>query len=166
MSHLNYYLDLCAETYIVNGDAVLLRLHEKYNYWLAPGGHIDPGEDANQASLREVWEETGLSVTLVGPADWNQTDTETNQDLVPPLFMNRHAINATHEHSALVFVAKAEHREVAPQEEASVDVPFKWCTQSDLDELLRTDQRLRPETHRYASKAIALVARETAPNKN
>lgn len=54
MAHLNYYIDLCADAYIVNDGAVLLRLHEKYNFWIAPGGHVDPGEDINQAVLREV----------------------------------------------------------------------------------------------------------------
>jgi hypothetical protein len=38
MAHLNYYLDLCVEAYIVNDGAVLLRLHEKYNIWSGPGG--------------------------------------------------------------------------------------------------------------------------------
>ena len=52
MAHNNYYLDLCVETFVVNDDAVLLRLHEKYNYWGTPGGHIDPGEDVNEAALR------------------------------------------------------------------------------------------------------------------
>ncbi len=29
-----------------------------------PGGHIDPGEDAGTAALREVWEETGVPAQL------------------------------------------------------------------------------------------------------
>ncbi len=32
-----------------NKGVVLLRLHEKYNIWTGPGGHIDPGEDSNEA---------------------------------------------------------------------------------------------------------------------
>lgn len=157
MAHLNYYLDLCAEAFVVNGDAVLLRLHEKYNLWSGPGGHIDPGEDPNEAVLREVWEEVGLKVELVGPADWQKSDTETNDDLFPPLFINRHKINDTHSHSCLIFIARSASREVSPQTEADKGVTCIWVTQQDLDEMMKNDNRLRKETYRYASTALKLV---------
>lgn len=157
MAHLNYYLDLTAETYIVNGGAVLLRLHEKYNLWTGPGGHIDPGEDCNEAALREVWEEVGLKVTLVGSADWQQQDTDTNRDLVPPLFMNRHRINDVHEHSSLIFIAQAHTREVAPQTKEDEGIECRWVTRDELENMSQNDPRLRPEVYKYALAALAQV---------
>ena len=156
MAHLNYYLDLCVEAYIVNDGAVLLRLHEKYNIWSAPGGHIDPGEDANEAVLREVWEEAGLRVELVGPSGWVKTDTESNLDLVPPLFVNRHKITETHDHSCFLFAAKSESREINPQTDADMGAECVWVTREQLDEMLKSDSRLRPENHRYSSAALKL----------
>lgn len=39
-------------------------------WWMTPGGGIDPGESARTAAVRELWEETGLTIDvddLVGP---------------------------------------------------------------------------------------------------
>lgn len=89
MAHNSYYLDLCVDTYVVCGERVLIRMHEKYHNWGSVGGHIDAGQDANEAAVREAWEEAGLNVRLVGPRGWEKTDTDSNLDLVPPLFVNR-----------------------------------------------------------------------------
>ncbi|MDB5188276.1 MAG: hypothetical protein JWO50_796 [Candidatus Kaiserbacteria bacterium] len=157
MAHLNYSVDLCADAYIVNGSAVLLRLHEKYNFWIAPGGHVDPGEDINQAVLREIWEEVGLKVELVGPNTWQKQDFDINKDLVPPIFVNRHAINEHHDHSSFIFVAKSDTREIKPQEEASKYTECVWVTKVELDAMFNNDSRLRQDVYRYASAALDLV---------
>jgi 8-oxo-dGTP pyrophosphatase MutT (NUDIX family) len=158
MAHLNYYLDLCIEAFIVQDGAVLLRLHEKYNIWTGPGGHIDPGEDANEAVKREVWEEVGLKIKLVGPAGWSKSDTETNLDLVPPVYLNRHKINEVHDHSAFIFVATSDSRKINPQTEADMGVECVWVTQTELDEMFKNDKRLRPEVYKYASTALNLTS--------
>jgi 8-oxo-dGTP diphosphatase len=38
-------------------------------YWSLPGGHVEPGEPAREAARREVLEETGVEVELMGLAD-------------------------------------------------------------------------------------------------
>lgn len=37
--------------------------------WSLPGGHIEPGEPAREAALREVTEETGVTAEIIGLAD-------------------------------------------------------------------------------------------------
>jgi ADP-ribose pyrophosphatase YjhB (NUDIX family) len=37
--------------------------------WSLPGGHIEPGETAAAAALREIGEETGITARLLGLAD-------------------------------------------------------------------------------------------------
>lgn len=162
MAHLNYYLDLCVDTFIVNDGAVLLRLHDKYNYWGAPGGHIDPGEDVNEAAVREVWEEVGLRVELVGPESWQKADSDHNQDLVPPLFVNRHKITDTHDHSAFIFAAKSTSRELNPTLEEDIKAAANciWVTKEELDELKKNDNRLGVDTYRYALAALSVCEEE------
>jgi 8-oxo-dGTP pyrophosphatase MutT (NUDIX family) len=158
MAHYHYALDLCIESFIVNDGAVLLRLHEKYSIWTGPGGHIDPGEDSNEAAHREIWEESGLEVELVGPLGWVKTDTEHNIDLVPPLFLNRHHINSHHDHSCMIFAARSKSREISPQTEEDRDCEFVWVTAATLAEMHKTDKRLRDEVYRYAIEALKVTS--------
>lgn len=46
------------------------------NQWSIPGGHLEWGESLHEALLREVHEETGLTVELVGLIDTVDLITE------------------------------------------------------------------------------------------
>jgi hypothetical protein len=106
-----------------------------------------------------VWEEIGLQVELVGPAGWVKSDGIKNKDLVPPLFVNRHPITDSHDHSAFIFVAKATSRETSPQSQsdAQSDAECIWVTKEELDNLQETDERMGHDTYRYAVAALDLV---------
>ena len=58
--------DFTATTFVVDAGATLLLLHKKLGAWLPPGGHIGPNELPEDAAVREVREETGLEVELLG----------------------------------------------------------------------------------------------------
>jgi putative (di)nucleoside polyphosphate hydrolase len=58
----------CAGIMLVNGDGKVFvgqRLDAVVEAWQMPQGGIDPGEDARDAALRELGEETGVAPHLV-----------------------------------------------------------------------------------------------------
>lgn len=54
---------------VINGEKenlrVLLVKNRNAAHWSFPKGHIEKGENEQQTALREVWEETGLDVSII-----------------------------------------------------------------------------------------------------
>jgi 8-oxo-dGTP pyrophosphatase MutT (NUDIX family) len=69
----------CCSGYLVEGGKVLLVHHNRFDKWVPPGGHIEPGESFAGTAVREFKEETGLLVEAISsqpavhPADHNAT---------------------------------------------------------------------------------------------
>jgi 8-oxo-dGTP pyrophosphatase MutT (NUDIX family) len=57
----------------IDGVLHVLLIRDPYRKWGLPKGHLEEGEGAIDAALREVQEETGLEVLILGP-DLGQID--------------------------------------------------------------------------------------------
>jgi 8-oxo-dGTP diphosphatase len=59
-----------ASAAVFRGDAILLVKRgtggARPGVWSLPGGHIEPGERAEEAAAREVFEETGVVTRIIG----------------------------------------------------------------------------------------------------
>jgi 8-oxo-dGTP pyrophosphatase MutT (NUDIX family) len=71
--------------------------------WLPPGGHIEPKELPDEAAVREVAEEAGLDVALVGDRGLPLTRP---QQLVRPFGIQVEDIRPGHQHIDLIYFAR------------------------------------------------------------
>jgi len=83
----------------------LLHFHRKLAMWLPPGGHIEQNELPDEAAVREVFEETGLRVELVGE---RREDVEDPVQLHRPAGVQLENIGPDHQHIDLIYFARPQ----------------------------------------------------------
>ena len=105
--------------FVVHKGKVVLMKHPRLGLWLPPGGHVEPGETPDQTALREVLEETGLSVQLIGEKGPRDGVTP----LTRPLGIQLEPIGPGHEHIDLIYLArvKGEPRLLAERSTQGLD---------------------------------------------
>ena len=130
MPHIHDKIDFTAEVFIVHENKVLLRVHDKFKYWLSIGGHIELDEDPNQAAIREVKEEVGLDVKIVGLAEGGDSSFKA---LIPPRFLGRHRVTDTHEHIAFVYFATSDTDIITDSINEHEIAETKWFSMEDLN---------------------------------
>ena len=136
---------------IDGGNELLLQYHKKLGHWMIPGGHVEPDEDPAEAAIREVAEETGLSVVLNSGGLTSDVGPFEDVNLVPaPSWIAVERIPATatepaHEHIDCLFVAGAG--------QAAIPLPAgtRWFAMATLP----TDEMF-PGTVRLARVAARL----------
>lgn len=58
----------CSSVFVINplDKKILLVKHNMFDKWVQPGGHIEDDEAPEEAAIREVYEETGIKISLLG----------------------------------------------------------------------------------------------------
>lgn len=118
---------------------VLLLFHRKLEMWLPPGGHVDENELPDQAAVREVWEETGVEVELVGEKALPLDKPGCPRQLVVPRGIQLEDIAPGHQHIDLVYFA----RPVAPGSEVRKNRESDragWYTKPEAETLPLTEE--------------------------
>lgn len=112
-------IEVVSGPFIINEQNQLLLCHSpKWGVWIVPGGHVEPGETAKAACIRETKEELGLDIEIVDLLNVTEGFTE------PPVFKrNAHFIFFN-------FIARLKSDNPRFNEEIS---EIKWF---DLDEVL------------------------------
>jgi 8-oxo-dGTP pyrophosphatase MutT (NUDIX family) len=153
MAHLHEKIDFTVEVFIVYKNKVLLRRHEKYDIWLSVGGHIELDEDPLEAAIREVKEEVGLDIKLIGNKKGEKGDggieNKGYKDLIPPKYLGRHPAGGIHEHLTFVYFATTNtdqiHEAINDEEKAEVC----WVSKEELEKM-----DIVPNVLFYAQEAL------------
>lgn len=122
----------CASAFLIDPytKKILLIRHKKNGKWTQPGGHIEGNETPEEAALREVYEETGLRVRLVGER------FPREEDFIRPLGIQRNRRTSsdgeTHMHIDIIYAAvpnDSENLKINIKESNGI----RWFSREELE---------------------------------
>lgn len=133
MAHIHELIDFIVNAFIVYENKVLLIHHKKLNMWLSIGGHIELNENPEEALFREIKEECGLEVEVLGRRQVIPDAEKTNTvSLLCPRFLDVHSLPGNHKHIGLSYFAKAKSDKFVHNKEEHNDI--RWFSKEDLDD--------------------------------
>ena len=133
--------------FVVARGAVLLHWHRKLGMWLPPGGHIERDELPDDAAVREVYEETGIEVELVGE---RREDVEDPVQLHRPAGVQLENIGPGHQHIDLIYFARPLGSVEIGEE--FLDDEVGWYGPEDWSRM-----RVNGEVRGWCERAVAAV---------
>ena len=143
--------DFTVAVFVVHNNHVLLHPHKKLGLWLPPGGHIDAPELPDEAAIREVREEAGITIELVGERGVNLTGTGMPLQLVRPEGIQLETIAADHQHIDLIYFARVA--DASSPELPNVLAPMRWLQEIDFATI-----HLNEEVTAWATRALRKLA--------
>jgi 8-oxo-dGTP pyrophosphatase MutT (NUDIX family) len=155
--------EFTATLFIFKENKLLMIKHKKFNKWLPPGGHVDPGELPHETALREAVEETGIEAELI-PTDRLWIPDRPNAISIPaPYFMLEQKIlpykgRPEHCHIDSLYIGRPKNpnAEINTEEEHEVS----WLT---LEEILafESDVEIFKDTQIIAEKLFKELERSS-----
>ena len=99
--------------------------HKKLGKWLPPGGHVELNESPENTAHREVMEETGLEINLLGDKFPNNNPMHT------PFGIQLNIIKSNHEHLDIIYLASPKNKKLLLNQKETVDI--NWFSIEDIE---------------------------------
>ena len=114
----------------------LLHKHKKLGIWLPPGGHVDENEEPQDAVLREITEETGLTCQIINCNLELKTAVQNDDDvmaLVMPMAILKERIpdKQPHWHIDMIYLCELTPDSYSQQAYEG----FLWLSAEDVRQL-------------------------------
>ncbi len=119
----------CASVFVINpiNKKILLAHHSGFNKWVQPGGHIEDNEAPEETAVREVYEETGVKVKILGER------FPREDDYIRPLGIQKNRGKNGDIHIDITYAAiPISANEITEDEEVD---KFGWFSREDLDDM-------------------------------
>lgn len=122
--------DYCASAFVINpiNKKILLVYHNEFERWVQPGGHIEKNETPEEAVSREVWEETGVKIRLLGER------FPREQDFIRPLGIQKNRTISGKIHIDIIYPA-VPINEVDHIDSDNDIQKIGWFTRNELERI-------------------------------
>jgi 8-oxo-dGTP pyrophosphatase MutT (NUDIX family) len=132
--------------YDTSGAPLILMIRDQYGHWTLPKGHLDPGEGAAEAAVREVREETGVSGALGPPLG----------EISYPVTSRR---GETYVKRVAFFLLRASSEQLTPEAAEGISAAGWYPPRVALA------RNGYEDTHEVLSRAVELIAAEPQPSE-
>lgn len=125
--------DFTVATFVVHNSKVLLLWHRKLQMWLPPGGHIDENELPDEAAVREVLEESGITCQLVGE---KPISVDYPAQLIRPAGIQLETIiPGEHEHIDLIYFSRVKSGTGSDPRRNDESEAIGWYTVAEMHQM-------------------------------
>ena len=120
--------NFCASVFVIDPRTrkILLVHHKKFDKWVQPGGHIETDETPEETALREVYEETGLKVQLLGER------FPREDDYIRPLGIQKNRGSQGDLHIDVIYAA-IPNGNIEPNFDDEETANVRWFTREELE---------------------------------
>ncbi|MCI9585056.1 MAG: NUDIX domain-containing protein [Bacilli bacterium] len=120
----------CASAFVINpiDKKILLVKHHLWDKWVQPGGHMEDGETPEEAAIREVYEETGIKITLLGER------FPREDDMIRPLGIQCNRKDNGEKHFDIIYAA-VPNNEITDLVISNESYDIGWFSRKELENL-------------------------------